>query len=511
MREEPCAEAALGIQYSSCGTIPEVLRMKVKGSVAIMDEQQIPLVVDLDGTLLRTDTLWEGIRTALFHSPLLFIKYVWRLIVKSVSGNPDVRLAFKWDVTPWILQGVEGFPLNQEVFAALRQAGSSGRPCVLATGSTMPVAQAVAKRLGIFTAIFASTRECNLIGEEKARLLVDAYGNGGFDYIGDSGCDVPVWRHARCALAVGAPPVKAAGIHLIGLNAENYKTRLRTLAKAMRVHQWVKNLLVFVPMLAAHSFTWAAFCKCILAFFALSLCASAIYLVNDVLDINDDRAHPRKSSRPFASGALPLILAPLLFCVVIGTSFLFASLLSSQFALFLLIYMLSSLTYSMIVKKMVVADILVLAWLYVLRIILGIEAINCDFSRWLFFFFFFLFLGLASVKRLGALRPDMAKAANSRRGWEAKDRDFLLPFSICCGIGATVVFGIYCNSAVATTHYTHPDYLLAITVIILYWYQKIVLLANRGTLSEDPLDYALKDKKSYTLYFTLGILFLLSL
>lgn len=484
--------------------------MKAQDVIARLDDPQLPLVVDLDGTLMRTDTLWEGLRYVLFHHPLLFVKYLCDFITKKMRGGGG-KLSLKWHLTPWVLYGVRTYPFNQEVCTLLRVAAAAGRPVCLATGSTLPIAQEVAKRLGIFTTVFASTRERNLVGEEKARHLVNTYGYKGFDYIGDSRHDIPVWEQARRAYVVGSPPALKKNYPLIRISPINSKAKLRILAKAMRLHQWVKNLLVFVPMIAGHAFTANAFGASILAFFALSFAASAIYVVNDILDIDDDRAHPRKSSRPFASGALPLKYAPLCFVGTITVAFLCASFLSSRFMLFLLGYLLTSIAYSLFLKRLVIIDILVLAWLYVLRIILGIMAINCEFSQWLFFFFFFLFLGLATIKRLGALGKSIPESANLRRGWRDEDKTFLLPFAVGCGIGSTVIFWIYCNSEQAIIHYTYRYYLLAINVIFIYWYQKIVLLVNRGVIHDDPLEYAIRDLRNYPLYFAVIVLFLQSL
>lgn len=484
--------------------------MELQETSALAHENQVPLVVDLDGTLLRTDTLLEGMRYIFFHNPLLFLKYITNFLIKEMRGGGG-RLTLKWDLTPWILHGVGRYPLNQGVCNLLCQAAQAGRPVYLATGSTLPVALAMAKRCGFFTSVFASSRECNLIGEEKARLLVDTFGRKGFDYIGDSLCDIPVWKVSRRAMVVGASPALKENLPLTHIPPASSESKLGIVAKAARLHQWVKNLLVFVPMVTAHAFTEKALGESLLAFFALCFCASAIYVVNDVLDIDDDRAHPKKVERPFASGTLSLKYAPLGVTVLILFSFLFASFLSSRFILFMLAYFVSSICYSLIFKKLVVIDILALGLLYVLRILLGIEAINCDFSQWLFFFFFFLFLGLAATKRLGALGTNMPEGANSRRGWEAQDKEFLLPFAIGCGIGSTVIFLIYCNSEQAIAHYTNRDFLIPINIIFMYWYQKLVLLVNRGVIQDDPLEFALKDIKNYPLYFAVIILFFLSL
>lgn len=485
--------------------------MEEKDTVTATHEQRIPLVVDLDGTLLRTDTLWEGARLACLHAPLLFAGWLGKLILNGLSRKGDARLAFKWELTPWIVRGVDAYPLNTDVCTILRQAADAGRPVCLATGSTMPVAQEVARRVGFFSAVFASTRECNLIGEEKARLLRDTYGDKGFDYLGDSRHDIPVWKHARCAMVVGSEPGLAKKYHLNQICTEKSPSRVCVLARAMRLHQWVKNLLVFVPMIAAHAFTVPALGASLLAFFALSLCASAIYVVNDVFDLDDDRSHPKKSSRPLASGALPILYAPLCFCGLSSAAFLCGAFLSSYFSGFLLLYLCCSIAYSLQLKKVVILDILMLAWLYVLRVILGIVAIDCDFSQWLFFFFFFLFLGLATIKRLGALGKHMPEGANSRRGWESADKAFLLPLAVACGVGASIVFWIYCTSNQAMEIYSNSYYLLSINILFIYWYLKIVLLANRGCIQDDPLEYAIKNIKNYPLYLGVVILFCLAL
>ena len=485
--------------------------MKDQDTDTPQPERQIPLVVDLDGTLLRTDTLWEGARSACLHAPLRFAGWLGKLLLNGLRRNGDARLAFKWELSPWTVQGVPTYPINKEVYALLQQAVDDGRPVCLATASPLPVAEEVAGRIGLFSAVFASTKDRNLIGGEKAKLLTDTYGQKGFDYIGDSRHDIPVWANARHAMIAGGQPALAKKYHLEQISKDTPHSGLRVLARALRLHQWVKNLLVFVPMLAAHAFTLRAFGESLLAFLALSLCASAIYMVNDVFDLEDDRSHPKKSLRPLASGTLPLIYAPLCFCGCVLAAFLCGAFLSSRFMGFLLLYLCCSTAYSMLLKKMEILDILMLAGLYVLRIIMGIAAIKCEFSQWLFFFFFFLFLGLATIKRLGALGKDMPEEANSRRGWKREDKAFLLPLAVACGVGAGIIFWIYCTSDQAMAHYRNSDYLILINIIFIYWYQKIVLLVNRGVIRDDPLEYAMKEIRNYPLYLGVIALFCLSL
>ena len=272
----------------------------------------VPLVVDLDGTLLRTDTLHESAIRLLRDSPFDVLRLpLWLARGKAALKR---RLATKVGLDPAAL------PYRGDLLAWLREQREAGRPLVLCTAADRAVAASIAEHLGIFDQIIASDGETNLAGRRKAEALVRHFGPAGFDYAGNSSDDLPVWASARLAIVVDAPADVARRARAQGEVEREFSgtaAGLRTWARMLRVHQWLKNLLLFVPLVAAHRFGDAgSWLTLVLAFASFSLCASTVYIVNDLLDLESDRLHPRKRNRPFASGAVPVrqgvLAAPIL-------------------------------------------------------------------------------------------------------------------------------------------------------------------------------------------------------
>ncbi len=360
----------------------------------------IPLVLDLDGTLVAGDTLIECALRTLAARPFALL----RALPFALSG----RAAFKRRMAEAARLDPASLAYNPEVAHLALQARAEGRCVHLATAADALVAGAVAAHLGGFDSVLSSDGETNLKGTAKADVLAARFGEGGFDYAGDSAADTPVWARARRAYVVspsatllGAARTVCADVRILGVRRSGL-ARLRLLSRALRLHQWAKNLLVFVPVLAAHRADVALAQAC-LAFLAFGLCASSVYLLNDLLDLPHDRLHATKRRRPFASGALNPAAAPKLMAGLLGLTLVCTALLPSAFLGMLGLYYATTLAYSLVLKRHAVWDVVTLAGLYTLRIFAGAAATAIPISPWLLAFSLFLFFCLAVVKRLTEL------------------------------------------------------------------------------------------------------------
>jgi 4-hydroxybenzoate polyprenyltransferase/phosphoserine phosphatase len=459
----------------------------------------IPLVLDLDGTVVRSDTLVESLLRLLAARPLALLA-VLPLAVRD-------RAAFKHAVAAASGLDPATLPYDAAVLDLAARARGQGRPVYLATAADRVVADAVAAHLGLFDGVFASDGHANLKGGAKAALLVARFGARGFDYAGDSQADIPVWRAAAQAIVVarGARLARAAGLEpvVVGEAASPAQTA-RLLARAMRVHQWAKNLLVFVPLLAAHAAHGALLFRSCLAFAAFSLCASCVYLLNDLIDLPHDRAHATKCRRPFASGALGLGWAPALAAGLAVLVLAACAALPGRFLAMLALYYACTLSYAFALKRRAVWDVSMLAGLYTLRIFAGAAATAIPISPWLLAFSLFLFFCLAIVKRLTELtlfvrRAGAAVAGRATlagRGYGAEDLDMLRSMAASSGAMAVLVMALYVNSGEVLPLYRHPAALWALCPILLFWVSRVLMLANRGLIDDDPVVWALRDRVS---------------
>lgn len=458
-------------------------------------DASLPLCVDLDGTLVATDTLWEGLLALLRRQPLaLFSMPAW------LSGG---RARFKAELVKRARANPEALPYREEVLAYLREARAEGRPVVLATASHHEVAQSIADHLGLFSAVMATERGVNLKGPHKAEALVAAFGEGGFEYIGDHAADEPVFARARVASTVGGAGAKAA--RAVGANVarrfEAGEGDLRTWLRGLRVHQWVKNVLLFLPLLASHRFVepglWGLG---VLAFLALSLCASSVYVLNDLMDLESDRLHPTKRRRPFAAGriSIPSALAsvPLLLTAAIGGSLF---LLPPIFTACLVAYVAVNLVYTSWLKKVAIADVVFLACLYSLRVLAGGFALGIVVSPWLLGFSLFFFLNLAFLKRYADLRlmAKDASAGSPGRDYHVDDAPLLLSLGPAAGIMAALVLALYVQSDQVALLYSRPEVLWGLIPLVVYWVSRVWLIAHRGEMSDDPVVFATRDPVSY--------------
>ena len=463
----------------------------------------IPLVVDLDGTLLATDTLWEGIWCCMARQPLRAVQ----LLCGTISHG---YLWLKERLLPYTLTGIGSYPLRPEVLDLLHTLAGENRPLVLATASPKPVAEAVAARLDIpFTTIFASGDGVNLRSQAKADTLVAHYGEKGFDYAGDSNADLPVWYAARTAIVVG----KSALARARAANPTCTFLPVRTpcisdYLQAVRARHWVKNLLVFVPMLLAHDLS--QFWTTALAFIGLCCCASGIYIFNDCCDLPNDRHHPDKKYRPFAAGILPLAFAPRAIILALLGTLSICLFLPKAYTICLLCYLIATLMYSLRLKQALFLDVIVLAGLYVLRIVAGAAAIGGGISPWLLAVAGFFFLGLALLKRIGGLCLTETKTL-SGRAYTFEDLPALTSMAVASGFSGLVVVALYVYSLPAMRLYTEPEWLWAACPLLAYWYGRLVILARRGALREDPVDFSLHDRPSLVTALLLACTLLLAI
>ena len=455
-------------------------------------DTDIPLCVDLDGTLLRSDLLLESALALLRRNPL----YAFCFLVWLGRGKANLKRQIAQRAQP----DIGTLPYDQRVLDWLR--ASTQRRRILCTAADARLAQAVADHVGGFDEILASDGERNLAGRGKADILLARYGERGFDYAGNAAADLHVWRHARRAIVVNARPgleARARAACEVERVFEPDGARWRTWLVALRLHQWPKNLLVFVPLLAAHRLLDpAAVLNSVIAFFAFCLCASAAYVLNDLLDLDADRRHPRKRLRPFAAGRLPigagLAAAPLLTLA----AFAVASLLPARFLPVLLAYGVTTLTYSLLLKRIAMLDVVTLAALYTIRIIGGAVAIPVPASFWLLTFSMFLFLSLAMVKRYAEVQRVAATAQThvAGRGYHVGDLALIQSLGVGSGLLSVLVLAFYIDSTASEALYRRYHLLWLLTPLLLYWISRVWLLARRGRMHDDPVVFALTDKVS---------------
>lgn len=461
----------------------------------IVPEGQLPLCVDLDGTLIRTDLLWESLL-------LLVRQDFWALLLLPVWLLRG-KAWLKFQIACRVTLDPATLPYNKELLAWTLEQKQLGRRIVLATGSNEQLANEVAEHLGCFDEVLASTPSISLTGRAKQCLLVERFGDRRFDYVGNSQADIAVWKHAKTAVVVNASEKTASAaravsraVHLFSLRA----FRLKPWIRAARVHQWVKNLLVFVPLLTSHHIAnWDSLKNTALLFLAFSFCASVIYIINDLLDLTSDRSHSTKSKRPFASGALSIPHGCALGLGLLVASAVVACFLPVQSRVVLGFYFLLTSLYSVQLKQKLILDVLTLATLYTVRIVAGGVSTHIKLSHWLVMFSLFLFLSLGICKRSSELM-NLLKANRTRtngRFYETGDLEPLNICGICSGLLACLVLLLYTTSAQATSIYSTPGLLLLLCPLLFYWLSRVWILTFRGHLKEDPILFAMHDRTSY--------------
>lgn len=465
---------------------------------SIMRRTSLPLCVDLDGTLIYADLFFESFLLLLRKNFFAALCVPFWLVFTGKAAT-KLRIAKLVSIEASLL------PYCEKVIEYVRTERAMGRTTILATASAQSYALAIANHLALFDEVFATTEEeRNLSAKNKARVLVDRFPNG-FEYIGNSRDDIPVWEAAELVSVANA----SVGVNRIARQSGKINFVVdspfnlwRATIKGIRLHQWLKNLLVFLPMIAGHQHTNpTAIGNSVIAFFAFGLCASSVYLLNDMLDVEVDRQHPRKRLRPFAAGALSIPAGAFLTVALLTGATLLCLMLPPAFAAVLLMYFLLTLSYSLRLKAQVMVDVMMLSALYTVRILAGGAATDIVLSFWLLAFSMFLFLSLALLKRYGEMR--MLKRADKRqsagRGYSTDDLVVLLALGSASGYSAVLVLALYVNSSDVTRLYPHPHVLWGAIPLVVYWLSRIWLKSHRGEVHDDPVVFAARDWQSLVL------------
>jgi 4-hydroxybenzoate polyprenyltransferase len=456
------------------------------------ERNAIPLAVDLDGTLIATDLLWEGLFLLLRKNPLcVFLVPFWLL---AGPARLKQEIAARVDLDAATL------PYRAAVVERLREEKAGGRSIVLATGTPRKFADAIAAHLGVFDAVLATENGENLTSVRKRDALQRAYGDGGFDYVGNSRHDLKVFDAARAAIVV-APDRQAArwqrehGADLIAAD----KPTLRTVLKMLRVHQWLKNSLLAVPVILSHEyFNLPMLGALILAFIAFSASASAVYIVNDFFDLTLDRAHPTKRKRPFASGMLSMRFGFFAALTLLVISFGTALFLPTEFVAVLGGYLVLTSAYSLSIKRMLLLDVLMLAGLYTIRLLAGATATGTTVSFWLLAFSIFFFLSLALVKRYVELRTAALPVGEriAGRGYRTEDQEIIAQAGMAAAFSSALVLALYIDSDSVRELYPNPWLVWPLAPIVLYLTMRVWILARRDEMHDDPVVFIIRDWRS---------------
>jgi 4-hydroxybenzoate polyprenyltransferase len=457
-----------------------------------------PLVVDLDGSLIKTDLLHETFIKAFYKKPwVVFCIPLWLLSGKAYLKQ---RLANAIDLD------AKHLPWNETLVLYLQEQHGNGREIILCSGSWHSLAEKVAKHFPFFSAAYGTDLAVNLTGKNKADFLIKKYGDKNFSYVGNEKKDLSIWKHACSAVIVSdsaSLKEKAEAACLIEkVFPSDRMLSVKTVLKQMRIHQWVKNTLVFVPLITSHQVTdLGLFFSVLLVFVAYNFCASGTYILNDLSDLESDRKNSKKRFRPLAAGNLSIFQGLIFAFLLLLASFLIALQLPASFAWCLLAYTFITLCYSFKLKRIQTVDITVLASLYTLRIISGAAAINILPSFWLLAFSMFIFLCLAIIKRLSEIinakdKYDK-KTKLSGRGYYVTDLQVLMNLSTASGMLSVLVLAMYINSPEIIALYSEPYTLWLLCPLFGYWIIRILIMASRGEVDEDPILFAIKDSRSW--------------
>lgn len=462
--------------------------------------QRLPLCIDLDGTLVRTDLFHESLVRVLRKAP-------WRLLSMPLwlcRGKHHVKSRLADIAQP----NVETLPYNPAVLDLVRDAKSQGRRTILVTGSNILLARRVQGHLGLFDEVLASDDEINLTGARKAERLTSEFGHGQFEYAGNGHVDRVVWDAAGAIVTVNAPGALVSHARMAGkphIDVPQPRASARQWLKQIRLHQWAKNLLIFVPLLAAHAmFDPSAVFAAAIAFVCFGLMASATYILNDLMDLDADRSHQTKRHRPIAAGVISIRSAVLASAGMLAAGLGLALTLPDAFLWAMATYLAATLSYSLGLKRVASLDIVILAGLYTIRIIAGAFAIGVPLSFWLLALSMFLFLCLALVKRVAELvdlaavtRDDAVDLRPKGREYRLEDITVLQTLGAASGYLAVLVVALYINSIEVQALYRSPELLWLVVPLALLWVTRIWVVTARGYMHEDPIVFAIKDPETW--------------
>ena len=470
-----------------------------------------PLYVDLDGTLVRSDTLHESMLLLLRLSPWFLFRMIWWLL-----GG---KAAFKRRVAEHVCPAPDCLPYHGPFLAWLRAEHTAGRTLVLATAADERIAHTVANHLGIFDAVLASNQAgggVNLSRSHKREAIEQharAAGHQHYAYAGNSRDDLPVWAGASAAVAVDTPSAVLSELRKHHPQAQVFGSdpvTLRHWLKAIRLKQWAKNALLFVPLLAAHLWDFTSWVQAGWAFVAFGLCASATYLINDLLDLPNDRRHAHKRHRPLAAARIGIAPAVLVVAALLPAALALAWWVAPSFLAVLALYTSVTLAYSFHLKRVALLDVLVLSGLYTLRLVAGAVAVGVEPSNWLLAISLFLFLGLALVKRCAELEEVLLDAESTQargRGYHQDDLPGLRAMGVSSGFLTVMVLALYIDSQNGRELYAQPEWLWGVAPLLLWWIMRIWLKTGRRELhGEDPLQFALHDRFSWWTLAGMGVL-----
>jgi 4-hydroxybenzoate polyprenyltransferase len=459
-----------------------------------MSHQLFPIAVDLDGTLLLTDTLHESAVDFLHHHPMqMLLLPLWLMKGKAYLKQ---KLSEKVSLNPATM------PYNLQLIEWLKAQKASGHRLILCTAADQKIAYSIAAHLNLFDEVISSDGQTNLAGKHKKFALIQRFGERGFIYAGNSNADLDVWHSAAKAVVVNADKKlikKASALVKVDKVLPQQPITFNSWHRVLRAHQYLKNLLLFAPLAAAHQIGDLELLRLLLlAFVSFSLCASSVYITNDLIDLDSDRQHPRKRHRPFASGVVPISYGLLLtiFCLI--TSFALALFVGATFFAWLFAYFVLTVAYSLRLKRYVLIDCLTLAVLYTLRIIAGAAAVAISLSFWLLAFSIFLFLSLAFVKRYAELQIQIVHGNTHAhgRGYQIEDAPLIQTLGITAGYASVLVLALYLNSEAVMILYNTPQFIWGSIPLILFWISWVWLKAHRGQMHDDPVVFAVRDKSS---------------
>jgi 4-hydroxybenzoate polyprenyltransferase len=461
-----------------------------------------PLCVDMDGSLIKTDALLEGIAIAFQH---------WRFL-KDLLWLAKGKAQFKAKLAEEIKLNPELLPYNESVLSYLKEQKSLGRYLVLATASDEKIARSVSQHLALFDEVIASDGKRNLRGVIKANALINRFGVRGFSYLGNDKADLEVWKNAKTGILVNTTKsLSTQAENLVEIEARLSQpiNKKEAIVQELRPHHWLKNLLVFVPIILANAFSdFEAWIQTSIVFLALCSTASGIYVINDIFDLEADRQHSNKRHRPIACGSITIKEAFILVPSMLFIGFIL-SYITSTFLL-VLTYAFIGVIYSVYFKKKPLVDIFTLAGFYTIRLFIGGVASGHLVSLWLLAFSVFLFLSLAIIKRLSELRKLSIKSNSNilRRGYYAEDVYILQAMGVASSFVSTVVLALYVQSDVAASQYARPDILWALVPAMLFWQCRMWLSVSRGNMHDDPVVYAAKDKVTWAVVLALLLIIL---
>lgn len=467
-----------------------------------MNSMGTPLCIDLDGTLVRTDTLVESFFLLIKKNPFyLFMCVLWLFRGKA---------PLKSEIAKRVTMNAALLPYNERLLAMLHDEHNNGRDLWLCTAANEKIAQSVSDYLGIFSRVIASNDTKNVSSSVKADEILSH--TDSFDYVGNSSDDIKVWDKATGAIVVDLPEKLLSRISIPILNKiDSDKNIMKSWLKEIRIHQWAKNLLIFIPLLAAHEVSKSELLfYSMLAFLAFGFCASSVYLLNDLVDLEADREHKTKRNRPLASGMIPLvhgIITAIIFFIIAISITLF---LPWQFAISLSAYYIITLAYSFSLKSKVVVDVATLAVLYSMRLVAGAAATGIMLSNWLISFSMFIFFSLAIVKRVVELKAAESVGKIKGRGYYPTDMPLLLASGISAGYISILVFVLYIDSSSSLQNYSNPGILYLIAPILFIWLTRVWLLTWRNEMHDDPVAFAIKDRASQLMGITMVVLMILA-